>query len=274
MVPHILNTILNIGIKNSFNAEAVRRYRLTNGLNITFALVAASAIPLLITLKNLSSIFIPIQFTCFLIYIYGLYLTKKNNLSKAQNLVVYTFEIQMAVICVLSLAKNSEGGIYTFMIYSFVIFPILAASVDRSILMHLLIALAMTLLFQVSALIFPSRIDWIIENYHIQSSSTTYLFTTLYLPLMVAALVSIIHRENINSKQLIQEEMVKQEKLNTQLVKEIENKNRAEEEKQQAENKLKAKVEELETMNKFMIGRELRMKELKEEIRKLQVNPI
>lgn len=209
----IIETILNFGVKEGFDANTIRLCRQVNGLNLFYVMVAASiAILMHLFIKN-SNVLVMVQIVATMLYAGNLVLTKTGLIRIARLTTILTFESQMFLIVLMTNTLQSS------VVFLFVLYPLLAVLVETSVIKHVVVALA-----QIGALFifhygFPNYEALLYARLSLESgpAEVIRLLAVFYLPPMAGTIIGIIFNENLKAREKQRELLEKQRDLINQV---------------------------------------------------------
>lgn len=233
-----IKAVLNYSILPTWNPDIKRQYRQVNVFNIFIGSIALSAISAALILNI--KIGLLVQVLASTIYFGGFILVGKHKIAQAKTLAIYTFETHIFLVSFFAVYETglSFAPVYSPVMVSFIIYPLIAALFDLSIIKHTLIAFIQIFLSQ-----FITLFTGVFTLQKFASSNWVLLhfFVFLYTIILITFFTHRIINENKTVKKL---EFKKKNELRKILIK-IEKRNSKIE-------KQKAELNELNiTKNKF-----------------------
>lgn len=188
--------LLSLGTQGRNDIQLIQLTRQVNGLNFFFALVALAGAALVwFTIPN-PGFLITVQIVAALAYSTFLVLSARGHLSLVRQMTIYTFEIQMFFVIVLTNVSTS-GVLFVVIIY-----PLLAALFEQSRFQHMVISFVEVALIFLLHLFFPSWEDSIKSFYSLDPSATTVMtiISLFLIPFISAVVIDLFFRENISAR--------------------------------------------------------------------------
>lgn len=212
-----LERILNLGVRQDHDEKTVQLIRQVNGLNLFYSFVAISGVLWFI----FSEPFCPqaiLQMVFCPPYLLGLFFVWKGYLKLARHFVIYTFELHVIFHSFLSIHDLGSGDFAVGILVSIVLFPMVAALVDLSILLHTLIFIVFLLVLTVFSKVSPEGMVWL-STFNADEDFVSGQFgTVLYVGIIIATIVSVILRESRLAQQRIHQADQKLLKMHESLI--------------------------------------------------------
>lgn len=195
-----LERVLNFGVRPEDDVNKVRLIRQINGLNIFYTFVALSVgLICLIFLSNVRGTLVlgivQLFATCF--YFSNIIITGKRGLKLAGYLTIFTFELHLFSVAMLTNAWSSPVMLVV------VLYPLLAALVEVSIILHLVIGLIQVAIYSAIHYLFPDLEEAILRFSNINElvEGILWVMGLVYFPVMGAVIMKIIFRENLIARE-------------------------------------------------------------------------
>ena len=195
-----MDSFLNIGALQDDDANHIRLIRQLNGLNMFYAVICISIVFLcfFLFIRSASTFYmIIIQIIAAILYLVNIILVKSKKIALARSLTINIFEWHIFTAIVLS---NSYMSPLLMMV---IIYPLLAALVEGSIIKHLLIGILQVAILYFIKFFFPN-IDHIISSMSVftpQTAGIARVLSFIYIPVMAAVIIFLIYRENILARE-------------------------------------------------------------------------
>lgn len=212
-----IDQLLNIGVRPDHDLNLVRLLRQTNGLSLLFTAVAFTGV-ILTVIFQMPPFIIQLQIVAVFLYPFGLYMTHSGRLNLARSFAVYAFELHMFVAGFAVLNESVYGFYYSFSLVSVVLFPLIAALVETSIVLHTGVAVIQVAAFFAGARVFPDFYRTCETKAAISDPTVIAFFSALYVPIMAAVITWILVRENQRSRDLIESSKRRMEAMQAALV--------------------------------------------------------
>jgi len=198
-VGEIYNSVVNFTIEKEWHLDKQRAYRQVNEFNFFAALISISGVPLAALHQMYAGLIL--QIFCLFCYLGGFYLISKRKLRKARLLGIYTFETHLFLFS-FSAVVHTDSSImpsYSPLFLAYMLYPLIAALFDKSIIKHALIALVQILLVQLLSGVFT---DAGFPVFPAEKQDTMIFLITIYTIVMASAIIYLIYSENRNVKNL------------------------------------------------------------------------
>jgi len=200
LISKFLNLILNLGTTENDDVNLVRLYRQVNGLSVFYIFVAFSVgFICFVFLRNTKGTFYLgiIQIIATFMYLTILLMTARRKINFSRQMVINTFEWHLFFI---GLLLNGWGGPILPVV---ILYPLLAALVEVSIIKHLFIGLLQISIFLIIKFIFPNIQNFLISFSGINEgvSNILSIMSYSYFPVMAAIIIRIIFKENMRARQ-------------------------------------------------------------------------
>jgi serine phosphatase RsbU (regulator of sigma subunit) len=193
----ILEGILNLGASPGDEIQHTRLIRQMNGLNAFFLLFASSGGLLLRLFIPGSVILQVIQTVAAVAYLSNLVLNANKIFNLTRYLTLIVFELQLFSIILFTNTWASP------VIFLTLLFPLLAALVETSIIFHLGVALAQIGFFFVLRFFIQGTDDAIkrIAGIDANASGVIQALAIFYVPMMATVIIQIIFNENLRARE-------------------------------------------------------------------------
>lgn len=189
----IIRSVINFGINESFDNDLKSDYRKVNGILFAFSIIGftSSIYPLL------TGVYIHgyLQILGFILYLSGFIFVARGKIQTAKHYLIIIFELLTFIISFYLLLPETFlielNFSPTFMF--FVLYPILAATLNLKIINHLIVAIAQIAFFQ-AAYYFDINIYWLeLSSINITLS---FFICLIYLLVLGTVFVYLLVHEN------------------------------------------------------------------------------
>lgn len=198
-IANIFMILLNYGIKEDWDLDKKRTYRQVNSFNLSICILSLSALALTLGYKFYGGFFV--ELTCLLLYASGFYLVLKERLKQARTIAILTFEMNMFIATWFALSPTNISFMpwYSPVFLAYMIYPLTAALFDKSVFLHMFIALLQIISIQVVGFIlieinFPS---FPIEHYDLLN-----IIICVYTITAASVTIYLVYSENQTVKNL------------------------------------------------------------------------
>jgi len=207
-----LNKILDLGVKPGFDIQTRRLYRQVNGLNLFYTFVALSVGIISFTvLEHARGTFYLgiVQIAATILYFSNLILTRYDKINLVRKMTITIFEWHLFLVAILTNAWASP------VLLVIVLYPLLAALVEESIMLHFGVGLLQMGLCIGFNYLFPVPMADLLHFNNINAAANEILkiMGFFYFPFMAAVIIQIIFRENLRARDRQKELMKKQGEL-------------------------------------------------------------
>lgn len=192
--------ILDLGSNPDDDVNRVRLSRQINGLNLFFVFVAGSISIIFALFMSDLKVLIGVQITAFFLYGFNILLNSRRWQRLASELTILVFEVHLFMVILYT------GGLHSPAMTIIVLYPLLAALVEGSIVLHLGIGIAQFGVFYFFHKLLPGVES--IRTFGQNASSAMDILVIMqntYIPTMAAVIIGIIFKENLKAREKLKQ---------------------------------------------------------------------
>ena len=195
----IIKRVINYSISEDWDAGKKQKYRQVNTFNLILTIISLSGVAVALLTDIFWAAVIEGSVTPF--YLLVFLIIKKEKIVLAQNITIAIYELNILLCTAFALHPTGYTLIplYSPVFLMFMLFPIVAALLDRAIFLHMSIAIGMIILIQVFHIIFE-RLD--INIVQAEYDDIVNMIVIFYSIIVSASLVSWVYSENRKVKDI------------------------------------------------------------------------
>ncbi len=191
----IIKNILNIGTNLENDPVSINLYRKVNGISLSIPIILAIG-ALTVVLLGLSIIYFLWLATIAILFLCTFYFTSKNRINFACKYLLFLAELNVFLLAMFILSQIGPNVYYIEMLPLFILYPVFAALLNRSVLLHLLIALFFIALLYLLMFLFPQIPAYLFDHYNIGNIFHARLIGIIELLVIVGFVIHVFCREN------------------------------------------------------------------------------